>query len=516
MTAPISPTLFARLGEFVTARLGLSFPKERWRDLERGITSAAREFGFDKEESCIDWLLSSSLTRNQIEILASHLTVGETYFFREKKSFEILEQHVLPELIRSRRGGDQRLRIWSAGCATGEEPYSIAILLRKLLPDASDWNITILATDINPRFLRKASEGVYTEWSFRGVPLWIKERYFTKRKEGDFEIVANIKKMVTFYYLNLAEDPYPSLLNNTNAMDIIFCRNVLMYFAPERAKKVVRDLYRTLLDGGWLLVSPSESSHVLFSQFVSVSFPDVIVYKKDGSKSDRAGGLLLEESPFYTPLTGVALSLPQAPGLSVEQSPEILPAQMGEGVMVEELPGTNPAQTSYLEALRLYEQGQYAEAAEKLTAPSFNDQETPGVITLLVRAYANQGRLTEAQEWCEKAIAADKLDPELHYLRATILQERGVADEAIASLKRALYLSPDFVLAHFALGNLLLRQGRSRAADKHFENALTLLSGHEPEKIFPESEGMTAGRLREIIRSTTHGESFYEAKANLR
>ena len=278
----ISENLLFHLSEFVAAQIVLHFPRERWHDLERGIRSAAPELGFKDVESCIRWLISSPLTRNQIEILASHLTVGETYFFRDKRSFEILEEHILPELIRSRRGTEQRLRIWSAGSATGEEPYSIAILLNKIIPDLKDWNVTILATDINPHFLQRASEGTYSEWSFRDTPRWLKERYFKKTEASRFEIRTPVKQMVTFSYLNLAEDTYPSFLNNTNAMDIIFCRNVLMYLAPERARRVIRNLYRSLVDGGWLIVSPSETSHVLFSQFVTVNFPSVILYKKDG------------------------------------------------------------------------------------------------------------------------------------------------------------------------------------------------------------------------------------------
>ena len=110
----------SQLSECVAARMGLHFPRERWRDLERHANSAAKEFGFADIKAFLQWLLSSPLTREQIETLASHMTVGETYFFREKESFEILEKTILPELIRSRRGSERRLRIWSAGCCTGE------------------------------------------------------------------------------------------------------------------------------------------------------------------------------------------------------------------------------------------------------------------------------------------------------------------------------------------------------------------------------------------------------------
>ena len=208
---PVLPDpLVARLSDFLAQQIGLHFPKERWSDLKRKIAAAAPAFGAPDAESCAQRLLSAPLTRNQIEILASHLTVGETYFLREKKSFDLLEQQIFPELLRARAGAERRLRVWSAGCCSGEEPYSLAILLDRLIPGFRDWNITLLATDINPEFLRKAADGVYGEWSFRDAPAWLRERYFKKRKNGRFEIDPHIRNRVTFSYLNLAEDVYRS------------------------------------------------------------------------------------------------------------------------------------------------------------------------------------------------------------------------------------------------------------------------------------------------------------------
>jgi len=507
MTDRIPDTLLLKLSEFVADRIGLHFPKKRWGDLERKISSAAREFGFKDAESCAGWLLSSALTKSQIDILASHLTIGETYFFRQKKSFEVLEEHILPELIHSRRGTEQHLRIWSVGCSTGEEAYSLAILLSKLIPDRKDWNITILATDINPHFLTKASEGVYSEWSFRDTPQWVKERYFTKRDDGLFEILSTIKEMVTFSCHNLAEDTYPSLLNTTNAMDIIFCRNVLMYFTPECEKKVIDKLYNSLVDDGWLIVSPSETSHVLFSQFTTVDFPNAIFYRKAGSMPQTVD--FLQAGPDEE----ANVSLQTTPGFVTEIKPEvtfsgeykkILPKQPGLSLppVIEEQKTAEP-QTPYTEAQALYMHGRYAETVDRILKLIADDQKDSKATTLLARAYANQGRLDEALEWCEKAIAADKLNSGLHYLRAAILQEQGSIDDAVIPLKQALYLDQNFVLAHFALGDLAMRQGRRRESNKHFRNALMLLRGYDHEDILPESEGITAGRLSEIIASIT-------------
>ena len=229
MKQAISKSSLFRISEFISANMGLDFPKDRWPDLERGIKSVSRDFNYKNPESCIQWILSSPLTKSLIEIIASHLTIGETYFFRNQNIFNALEKQILPELIHSRRKTGRHLRFWSAACASGEEPYSLAILLSKMIPDLKDWNITILATDINPLFLKKASKGVYTKWSFRSTPAWAMCGYFKKIQEGHYQINPRLKKMVRFSYLNLMDDCYPSMTNNTNAMDVIFCRNVLMY-----------------------------------------------------------------------------------------------------------------------------------------------------------------------------------------------------------------------------------------------------------------------------------------------
>lgn len=513
MSRNISDILLSQVSEFVASQVGLHFPKGRWPDLERGFLSAAQEFGFKDAESCIRWLLSSPLTKKQIEVLASHLTVGETYFFRDKNSFEILESHILPELTRSRGTDERRLRVWSAGCATGEEPYSIAILISRVVSDLRDRNITILATDINPTFLRKASEGVYSEWSFRDTPSWIKERYFKKREDGRFEILPHYKEMVTFSCLNMAEDAYPSLLNNTNDMDIIFCRNVLMYFAPKKAEGVIQNLYHCLVDDGWLIVSPSELSHVLFSQFAAVNFPGTILYNKDskGSKGPQTA----QDFP-YGLNNGVEVSFQPPLEVAAQSGSEFTLAEESRGLPlleVEKRKVEEPEQTPYVEALALYERGLYAEATENLLQLLSYDLDDSKALSLLSRACANQGKLAEALEWCKKAIAADRFSAELHYLHGTVLQEQGAFDDAIISLKRVLYLDQDFVLAYVALGHLALRQGKVKESEKHFGNALSLLSAYRQEEVLPESEGMTAGRLREIISTTMQRNPSYGAKA---
>jgi chemotaxis protein methyltransferase CheR len=492
----IPEALLQRLSDYLTARVGLHFAKRNWKELQQKMTAAMTDFGFDRVEEFIESLLSLSPTQNQIEILAGHLTVGETYFFRERKVFEILEQSLLPGLIAARRKTERRLRFWSAGCCTGEEPYSIAILLHKMLPDLKTWNISILATDITPRFLHKASEGIYGKWSFRDCPQWVQEKYFQRSKKDLFEILPEIKNMVTFAYLNLVEDSYPALSNQTNAMDVIFCRNVLMYFAEEPAKKVVHNLSRSLVDEGWLVISPTESVYIPSPPFAAVRFPDAVLYKKDGKLRGA------KEIPhLLPPLLSKEATAPARPRVDAALKRDTAPVHEIKTVKRSEAKEkeAEKALPPYVKAQALYEHGRYGEATRELLELVSHDQDTVTVLTLLARTYANQGDLMEARKWCERAIAKDKLVSGLHYLRATILMEQGGAEEAVMSLKRALYLDPDFVLAHFAMGVLNSRRGKLKETEKHFKNVITLLRNCQQEEILPESDGITAGRLGEIV-----------------
>jgi chemotaxis protein methyltransferase CheR len=466
----VPEALWPRLSALIAEKTGLHFPPERRVDLQRGLHDAAAELGFSNSASCAQWLLSSQITQPQLHTLASHLTIGETYFFREQKTFEALATRILPELITQRRGREQRLRLWSAACSTGEEAYSLAILLQQLIPDWDNWRITILATDINPRFLQKAVAGVYGEWSFRDSPPELKERYFKRVERQRFALLPEIRNRVTFSLFNLAQDRFPSLATDTNAMDVILCRNVLIYFSPAQASALVENLRHALVDDGWLAVSPSECSQELFPRFQTVNFPGAILYRK--------AQVLAPPPP--TPL----LEVPQLPVW-----PQVSP------------PAPAPVRREFLpSAEACYAQGCYAEAAEVLLRAHADapGRFTPQAFSLLTRSLANQGRLRDALTWSERWTSADKLDAAAHYLHAMVQQELGVPGSARLSLQRAIYLQPEFVLAHVALGNLAASSGGADAK-RHFGNALGLLRALPPTQPVPESDGLTAGRLTEIV-----------------
>ena len=464
MLSTLPEPLLVRLSELLDTRLGLHFPRGRWADLERGISDASSRLGLPSAESFVRQLLEAPLRPREIEILADCLTVGETYFFREKPSLDALEHQILPELLRTRADGQKLLRIWSAGCCTGEEPYTIAMLLDRFIPNSDAWNITLLGTDINLAFLRKAAKAEYGEWSFRSTPAWIKDGYFRPVHSGRYKLAERIRKRVTFARLNLADDDYPAPVDQRNSMDIIFCRNVLMYFSAERARAVVDNFYRVLADDGWLIVSPAETSSVLFSRFTTVEFDGAILYRKNTSA----------DAPRFVSHAPAAVteSLQASWCLSDEN---ISPAE----AFSEPLPVTSTGTDS-----------------DDVHVPNSQPQDQ---FACAARDCANQGRLDEAVDWSRKAIAANKLDPAQYYLLSAIQQEQGLDDEAAQSLTRALYLSPDFVMGHYALGILRQSQGRSREAQKHFDNALASLRTLPPDAILPDADGLAAGRLMELI-----------------
>lgn len=545
-------TTLGMLSQAIAAHMGLYYPPDRWRDLERAVAKAAPALGYRDVHECMRRLLEAPLSASQIEILAPHLTIGETHFFRHEKVFEILEEQILPELIATRRAGERRLRVWSAGCATGEEPYSIAMMIKKVLYDLPSWDITILGTDINQDFLRKARRGIYSQWSFRTVPEGIKEQFFSENGEGS-EVDEAIKAMVKFAPLNLAKDIYPHVSTDTHAMDVIFCRNVIMYFTAEKQQEVVESLYRCLVDGGWLIVSPAEASVVLHPHLVTTNYPGAVMYRKDTSyrgntnlfafafadspmdaRSDTAPKWdnaivnpffvdmdspdqtteIVEAFPFFTPLPD---PLPAAePVADTPQGNDLIsgmPTPLAEWFAQPQVP-EEPGITPYVEATALYEQGRYAEAVDKLFLQLDQDRShgvTSGtVMALLARSYANRGMLDQALEWAEKTIATDKLDADYHYLYGTILQEQGRLDEAVASLRRAVFLEPNFVVAHFALGNIARQRGKDKDADRHYRIALKILSDYDEQAPVPASEGMTAGKLINMILAMTPKEIVHE------
>lgn len=212
------------------------------------------------------------------EILVSLLINGETYFFRDSGQFTLLKKTVLPELI-ERRKTMRSLRIWSAGCSTGEEAYSLAILVDQLLPLREDWRVYILGTDVNSQAIRHAQRGIYNQWAFRLVDSGLHQRYFHE-KSGQWVLKHDIREMVTFRCVNVFRDIFPSPSVGIYDMDLILCRNVFLYFHHHAIARVVEKITDTLTYGGYFITGHNELPPETLGQLQTRIFPDSIVYQR--------------------------------------------------------------------------------------------------------------------------------------------------------------------------------------------------------------------------------------------
>ncbi|MCE1253723.1 MAG: protein-glutamate O-methyltransferase CheR [Anaerolineae bacterium] len=265
--------------DLIRKKSGLEIPAVRRPEVERSIHQLLSQINLIDVRELLGLINQDKRGNELLETLIGRITIGETYFFRNHSQFEALETTILPEIINRRRTNKQ-LRIWSAGCSTGEEPYSLAILLKKLLPDWSEWNIFILATDINRNALEKAQKREFGASSFRKeTPPDIKQTYFATNG-NKYILKPSIAEMVNFNYLNLVEDVYPSFLNNTTMMDLILCRNVFIYFKEETSQRIANALYDALGENGWLIVGHAEPSQTVFQKFRIHNFPGTIIYQK--------------------------------------------------------------------------------------------------------------------------------------------------------------------------------------------------------------------------------------------
>ncbi len=262
---------YARIAALFTARTGILCAKSRLESIEAGIKRAQAAAQLADPWEYLDRL---SQSETLLTLLTQELAIGETYFFRETEQLQTLRSAVLPALI-SRLGAGQRLRIWSAGCSSGEEPYSVAMLL-----DLEGWldRADILATDLNPQALERARSGMYREWSLRGLAEPMRRRYF-QATGGHLTLIEHIRESVRFALHNLISNAPPD--GAGREFDLIICRNVVIYFALQTVKEVAERFYQYLARGGWLLMGAADAPLWDFAPFPSMRFPGCILYGKE-------------------------------------------------------------------------------------------------------------------------------------------------------------------------------------------------------------------------------------------
>lgn len=482
-TPKIKATVYERFCTLILERSGLHFGDKRRQNLERGLLRTFAQSDCQDLMAYYQLLLSCQTDHPEWERLISHLTIGETYFFRDRAQFQALQHHVLPEIIERKGPFVQQLRIWTAGCATGEEPYSIAILLRDFFPQLPPQNVSILATDINRKALTQARDGIYGPWSFREKEWeWIKRRYYSRQKDH-WQLTPEIRNMVSFAYLNLADDTYPSAANNMQDFDLILCRNVIIYFDSTTTQHVVGQLCRALLQDGWLILGHSEPSPN-DDQFAPRNFPGAVLYQKTADAAP----------PDLSWLT----SLEQRSATPVFQTTSIIPTMQ---VVVEPAPKKTPAPTDLCQqAARLLEQGQSEKALAHINQAIDIDPDCAEAAYFMAKIEADTENWEQAKAWCKRALEQNSLLTQAYYLLGLIASQQGNPGEALAAMKRVVYLDRGAVLGHFWLANLYQELGEPGRARKSLENAARLLENLSAETLIPWSDGVMAGRLLLAVR----------------
>jgi chemotaxis protein methyltransferase CheR len=476
---PLGDEEFRDLRDLIARRSGIYIHAADKETLRTHIGTRMERCGTRSLADYLHFLISSS--DNEFEELLNLVAIQETYFFRDQAQFMALQRYVIPELLRTRSGRDVPLRIWSAGCSTGEEPYTIALLLAESLSGVESPRPYILATDVSRTALDAARLGVYGDRSLRSTPEHYRQRFFVQEGES-YILDESIKGMVEFRPFNLMNTPYPG--TGGPGWDIIFCRNVTIYFRPESTRKVIRRFYESLGEGGYLFTGFSETLRYLSRDFLTVQLGGIFLYQK--SRAAR----------------GWAVKPSRRPGRGRKTRSKTFPtAPPQKGAEEQGEPRLGASQDLQSRASELLESGLH-EQAGRLLAPLL-EQPAPPTEAVLLQAeiLLNQGRAAEAKAVCEGVIRREPLTVAGHYLLAIIHRTTEEADLAVDMFRRVVYLRPEHALARFHLGELYARRNEREAARREYGHAIRLLRERSDSLDQRFAGGFSPGLLIETCRS---------------
>lgn len=272
---------FRLLAAFIYDHAGLYFDESNRFLLESRLQNRLKDHHFDSFLKYYHYLLFHQDRINEINAMLDVITTNETYFYREKYQLDALSEEILPALAK-KNSSTRKLRIWSAGCSTGEEPYTLAIIVRESGLFDDSWKVDIIGTDISQRVLRTARKAVYSQSSFRAINENFMTRYFSQTQDGKYSIDDSVKSMVHFGHMNLMDEKMMGLIGEC---DIIMCRNVIIYFDVNAKARVVNSFFRKLVPEGYLLLGHSESLMNITTVFKLKHLAKVMVYQKPGEVS---------------------------------------------------------------------------------------------------------------------------------------------------------------------------------------------------------------------------------------
>jgi len=458
-----------RFRTVIATRMGLHFDDAKLEDLGELLQRRSAQRGV-RGSAYLEELAGGGGA--EFGWLAAQLTVGETYFFRDANQFRALVEAALPERVRQ-RAGRRRLRLLSAGCASGEEPFSLAMTVRDHFPETAGWDLGLRALDVNPAALEKAARGRYTAWSLRDTPPAARERHF-RREGSEFVLDPAIRSMVDFHAATLGEED--AAWGNED-YDIVFCRNVIMYLVPERMQAVVRQLTRALTPGGFLFLGHAETLRGLSHDFHLRHTHDTFYYQKRCEPGPpTAAWFDVFPSPAPAAWTPEPLDTSWV---------EMIQAAADRIQQLAERPGRAPAEPAVRPAC------QVAAALDLLRREKYRDAlaalpvEPGDADTQLLRAVlqVNCGAVAEAELLCRALLAGDDLNAGAHYVLALCREHAGDHEGAREQDRLAVHLDPEFAIPHLHLGLQARRAGDQGAARRELAQAVALLRREDAARI---------------------------------
>ncbi len=492
---PLSPYDFGLFQELLIEASGLQFEEGRSQSLHLALWQRLQHRGYDSYREYYNLLKFHPEGHAEMRELLDLITIGETYFFRNKAQFNVLMRFVIPEIIKRKVfSGDQCIRAWSAGCSRGDEAYSIAIAIMEVLPSYSEWNISILGTDINRNGLARSEEAAYVQKDIGHLEKEYLDKYFDIRG-STYLLKEDAKALVRFEYHNLAKDPF--MQETMQNIDIIFCRNVIIYFDAQTTQRVIENFYNCLAEGGYLFLGHTETLWQITNRFERVEFPQTFIYKKSlGPVREVA------MKPFMAvPEINIEDLTPSAAPVRAFYA-EIENRDPGSTLRPQREPSTsNPSGQVEDPTLRVDKPSE----AAFLSSPDHEaGQDQNYILAGLAKAttLANEAKYKEAADILGRIVQVDNLSVEAYYLLGVLSYKTGDLTEAEAQFRKVIYVAPDSVLAYFNLGNMYLYQRKLREATREFKNAVRLLEKRPKDEQVRFCEDFTVDFLLRACRNT--------------
>jgi chemotaxis protein methyltransferase CheR len=483
-----------RFRGWIAERLGLHFDDAKLEFLAEVLARRAGYRGLALR-AYLDWLKGPEID-TELQALALELTVPETYFFRHIDQFHAFADVALPA-AEAARGSNRKLSILSAGCASGEEPYTLAMLARERGADQAR-NVSIRAFDINPAMLAKASRGCYSTWALRETPASSQLRWF--RNVGrEFELDESIRAAVTFLEANLAQEN--TQLWAPEQYDVIFCRNVLMYFTPDGAQALVARLTRSLAPGGHLFLGHAETLRGLSNAYHLRHTHGAFYYQRRFAQQDERrengadalNGVSRDEPVRHAAVRPVA-AFPEPNWTktwleSIQDSSDRIQAlaerPLRKSALRDGRAPSGPTQTAAQLALvlDLLKKERFSDALDLFGRLPPESEQDPDVLLLRAALLTHSGNLSAAANVSAQLLQWDELNSGAHYLLALCRESAGDRQGALDHYRSAIYLDPGFAMPRLHLGLMARRAGDWEGAQRELGQALLLLQREDAARL---------------------------------